>query len=125
MGFFISLPSFRVTDKENEVFRGKMVLPSVPNGRVVTALKYEFKAVEGKRRGLFLTEDAKAGDTILLEEPVVIGPKQMSQLVGSGNTERGYSVTFWMKNRFGIAGLRGVPRGLANSGRVHVLHQMR
>ena len=85
MRFFISLPSFRVTDKENEVFRGKMVLPSFPNGRVVTALKYEFKAVEGKRRGLFLTEDAKAGDTILLEEPVVIGPKQMSQLVRSGN----------------------------------------
>ena len=102
-----------------------MVLPSVPNRRVITACKYEFKAVEGKRRGLFLTEDAKAGDTILLEEPIVIGPKQMSQLVGSGNTERGYSVTFWMKNRFRITGLRGVPRGLANSGRVHVLHQMR
>ena len=72
----------------------------VPNGRVVTALKYEFKAVEGKRRGLFLTEDAKAGDTILLEEPVVIGPKQMSQLVRSGNTERQYSMTFWIKKMF-------------------------
>ena len=101
-----------------------MVLPTVPNGRVITALKYEFKAVEGKGRGLFLTEDAKAGDKILLEEPVVIGPKQMSQLVGIGNTERGYCITLWIKNWFGIAGLCGVPRGLAGSGRVHVLQQM-
>ena len=74
---------FRAADQEYEVFQRKMVLPSVPNRRVITALKYEFKAVEGRGRGLFLKEDAKAGDTILLEEPAVIGPKQMSQLVGS------------------------------------------
>ena len=50
---------------------------------VITAREYEFKAVEGRGRGLFLTEDVKAGDTILLEEPAVIAPKQMSPLVGT------------------------------------------
>ena len=74
--------SFRASDDEYEVFRRKMVLPSVQNGRVIEARKYEFRAVEGRGRGLFLTEDVKAGDTIVLEEPAVIGPKQMSPLVG-------------------------------------------
>ena len=115
--------SFRATDDEYEVFRRKMVLPSGPNGRVITARKYEFKVVEGRGRGLFLNEDVKAGDTILLEEPAVIGPKQMSPLVGTA--EGGYDGDFLDEVRIGIAGLRGVPRGLADSGRVHVLRQMR
>lgn len=94
-----SLLSFRATDDEYELFRRKMVLPSVPNGRVITACEYEFKAVEGRGRGLFLTEDVKAGDTILLEEPAVIAPKQMSPLVGTA--EGGiYGMTFWMKFGF-------------------------
>ena len=73
---------FRATDGY-ETFRRKMVLPSEPNGRVVAARKYEFRSVEGRGRGLFLTEDARAGDEIILEEPAVIGPKQMSPLVGT------------------------------------------
>ena len=60
-----------------------MVLPSEPNGRVVASRKYEFRSVEGRGRGLFLTEDVAAGEEIMLEEPAVIGPKQMSPLVGT------------------------------------------
>ena len=59
----------------------KSMPPSGPKGRVIAARNYEIKAIEGRGRGLFLTEDVKAGDTILLEEPAVVGPKQMSPLV--------------------------------------------
>ena len=62
----------------------KMMLPpSGPSkGRVIVACNYELKEMKGRGRGLYLTGDVKAGDTILLEEPAVIGPKQMSPLVG-------------------------------------------
>ena len=75
-----------------------MVLPSGPNGRVIEARDYEFKAVEGRGRGLFLTEDVKAGDTILLEEPAVIGPKQMSPLVGPWKGMRNNPQTYCIEH---------------------------
>ena len=95
-----------------------MVLPSGPNGRVIEARDYEFKAVEGRGRGLFLTEDVKAGDTILLEEPAVIGPKQMSPLVGPWKGMSDILDEIW----FGITGLCGVPCGHANLRGLQILH---
>ena len=95
-----------------------MVLPSGSKGRVIEACDYEFKAVEGRGRGLFLTEDVKAGHTILLEEPAVIGPKQMSPLV---RLWKGMSIILdgiW----FGITGLCGVPCGHANLRGLQILH---
>ena len=64
--------------------------PPIPSGRVIVACNYELKEVKGRGRGLVLTEDVKAGDTILLEEPTVIGPKQMSPLVGTPQEEGGH-----------------------------------
>ena len=72
----------------------------------------------GRGRGLFLTEDVKAGHTILLEEPAVIGPKQMSPLV---RLWKGMSIILdeiW----FGITGLCGVPCGHANHRGLQILH---
>ena len=69
--------------------------PSGPKGRVIAARNYEIKAIEGRGRGLFLTEDVKAGDTILLEEPAVVGPKQMSPLVVTCQGDWPYWMKFW------------------------------
>ncbi len=51
------------------------------SSKVVATCGYEFRSVDGKGRGFFVTSDVPAGQHILTEEPAVIGPKQMSQLV--------------------------------------------
>jgi hypothetical protein len=50
----------------------------------VTSCRYELREVEGKGRGVFLSEDVKAGQIIITEEAAVIGPKQTSTLVRIG-----------------------------------------